>query len=233
MRLYRLRRHPFGFWLFTFLLAGLAYTTVARAGDRADAAERRWGRVAGVVVVRRPVAQGAVVRGADVGVVSMPGRLVPAGALASASDAVGREALVALWPGEVLLRGRLAPDGLSGVAALLPPGWRAVAVPAGEGGLRLAVGDAVDVLATFPTDPASGDPTVAVASGALVVEVRADAVTLAVPPESAARVAYALARATLTLTLTPDPPGSSPPGPPPRSGSSPSTAEGQVPDGGR
>jgi pilus assembly protein CpaB len=224
MRLYRLRRRPLGFWLITFLLAALTYSAVSRAGAQADAAARRWGRLASVVVVRRPVAAGAVLAGADVGVVAMPGRLVPSGALASVDGAVGREALVALSPGEVVLRPRLAPDGLSGVAALVPPGWRAIAVPVadGGGGLRLAVGDSVDVLATFPTDPAAGDPTVTVASSALVVEVRADAVTLAVPPASAARVAYALARGTLTLTLAP----------PPSSVSSPSAVEGQL-SGGR
>jgi Flp pilus assembly protein CpaB len=217
MRLYRLRRHPVGAWLLTFLLAALAYGLVARAQGVAASAVRRWGRVVPVVVVRRPVLAGAAVVSADVAVVSAPARLVPSGsaALDSAGEAVGRTALVALVPGEILLRSRLAPDGLTGVAALVPPGMRAIAIPLGgsgggsdssaSGALRLSVGDAVDVLATFPTDPASGPPTITVASSALVVEVRADAVTLAVPAPAAARIAYALARASLTLTLSPPP----------------------------
>jgi Flp pilus assembly protein CpaB len=229
MRLRRLRRHPLGFWLITFLLAASVYGAVARADASAAAASRRWGRVEAVAVVRRPVAAGAVVGAADVGVVVMPGRLVPLGAVLSVDAAVGREALVALSPGEVVLRRRLAPDGLTGPAALVPPGWRAVAVPVSSdaAALRLAVGDAVDVLATFPTDPAAGDPTVVVAAGALVVDARPDAVTLAVPPATAPRLAYALARATLTLTLAPPPSPSPPP-----SISSRSTADSEL-QGGR
>jgi Flp pilus assembly protein CpaB len=236
MRLYRLRRHPVGAWLLTFLLAALAYGLVARAQDSAASAVRRWGRVVPVVVVRRPVAAGAVVGQADVAVVSAPARLVPSGSavVESVAEAVGRTALVDLVPGELLLRARLAPDGLTGVAALVPPGMRAIAIPLGgsgsgsdssaSGALRLSVGDAVDVLATFPNDPASGPPTITVASSALVVEVRADAVTLAVAPSAASRIAYALARASVTLTLSP--PGSAP------VPTSPSTAEGQL-GGGR
>jgi Flp pilus assembly protein CpaB len=205
VRWYRLRRHPFGYWLVTFVLAGLAASSVGRVTAQADAAERQWGRRVSVVVVRSPVAAGAVVAVGDVVTASVPASLVPSGAAASVDVVVGRAALVDLSAGEVVLTRRLAPDGLRGVVALIPPGMRAVAVPVGDSALRLSVGDAVDVLATFEVDPAAGAPTVAVASGALVVEVRADAVTVAVPADAAPRVAYALARGTLTLALSPRP----------------------------
>jgi hypothetical protein len=72
--------------------------------------------------------------------------------------------------------------------------------------VRVEVGDWVDVLATVDTDggedAAGGLSTAPVALSALVVEVRDDAVTVAVPPAAAARIASALARGTVTLTLT-------------------------------
>jgi Flp pilus assembly protein CpaB len=202
----RLRRRAVRFWLTTILLASLTFTVVSRAGARAELAERRWGRVVSVVVVGRPVAAGAVVAASSVAVAVVPRRLAPAGSVSSVGAAVGRVALVPLWPGEVLLSGRLAPEGLRGVAALVPPGMRAVAVPVSpDAAVRVSVGDAVDVLATFESagaDGAEGDPTVAVAESAVVVDVGEGSVTVAVEPQAAARVAFAVARGTVTLALT-------------------------------
>jgi pilus assembly protein CpaB len=201
----RLRRRAVRFWLTTILLASLTFTVVSRAGARAELAERRWGRVVSVVVVRRPVAAGAVMAPSSVAVAVVPRRLAPAGSLSSVGAAVGRVALVPLWPGEVLLAGRLAPDGLRGVAALVPPGMRAVAVPVSpDAAVRVSVGDAVDVLATFESASGAddGDPTVAVAESAVVVDVAEGSVTVAVEPPAAARVAFAMARGTVTLVLT-------------------------------
>jgi pilus assembly protein CpaB len=202
---YRLGRHPVGFWAITWGLAGLTALTVFRVQARADAVVERWGRLVPVVVVAPGpgVDMGAEVLASDVRLLAMPARLVPAGALRSVADVEGRWALTALSPGEVVLRRRLAPDGVRGVTALVPDGMRAVAVPAGEGGLRVEVGDAVDVLATSDdaNAGAGAEPTVVVAESALVVEVRPDAITLAVPPDAAARIATALPHTTLTLTL--------------------------------
>jgi Flp pilus assembly protein CpaB len=168
VRWYRLRRHPFGFWLITFLLAGLTYAAVGRAFDEAGT----WGSAVSVVVVRRALVVGSEVLAGDVTVASVPRSLVPPGAATGLDRVVGRVALAALSPGEVVLRRRLAPEGLVGVAALVPPGLRAVALPVGEDGLRVAVGDAVDVLATFeldappPTPAAAGPPAAAGSPGA-------------------------------------------------------------------
>jgi hypothetical protein len=74
------------------------------------------------------------------------------------------------------------------VAALLPPGTRAVAVPTGEASAPVRRGDVVDVLASFdPSTTGSGEPTVAIAAGALVVDVGDGVVTVAVLPEEASR----------------------------------------------
>ncbi|MDP8992888.1 MAG: RcpC/CpaB family pilus assembly protein, partial [Actinomycetota bacterium] len=104
---------------------------------------------------------------------------------------------------EVLLEAKLAPWGVQGIAALVPPGRRALAVPAGKGGLALRRGQRVDVLATFDVTDGRSEPTFPVASAALVVDVGEEAVTVAVGPEEAPRVAFAVARGTVTLALTP------------------------------
>ena len=109
-----------------------------------------------------------------------------------------------------MVAARVAPDGLAGVAALVPAGWRAVAVPSAGGGLgadarRCAVGDRVDVLATFdvldPTDgraPSRPAPSPTAPSSSTSATT---AVTVAVPAADAARVAFAAARGTVTLAL--------------------------------
>jgi Flp pilus assembly protein CpaB len=81
-----------------------------------------------------------------------------------------------------------------------------VAVPAGGASAPVRTGDVVDVLATF--DAASsitGDATSAVATGALVVDVGDDAVTVAVAPDEARRVASAVAHGLVTLALAAPP----------------------------
>ena len=242
LRALRWRRHPLWFWLVTLGLAMLTAATAMQVLGRASAAVDRWGRLASVAVVVREVPAGVMVAAADVRVETVPERLVPSGAVLSVDDVVGRVAVVALWPGEIVLRGRLAPDGLVGVAALVPVGMRAVALPViadgsggAGGGLRVRVGDTVDVLATFDVAEAEAEaeahdaaaaadaaaeseaadveaapnsiaPTVVVAEAVSVVDVQAESVTVAVPAADAPRLAYAAARATLTLALTPLPP---------------------------
>ena len=109
--------------------------------------------------------------------------------------------VVRVFPGEVLLRGQLAPWGLRGVAALLPPGTRAVTVPLHDTD-PVRRGDVVDVLASFDPSASGGrDPTFAVAEGALVVAVGDGSVTVAVSPEEATHVALAAANGIVALAI--------------------------------
>jgi Flp pilus assembly protein CpaB len=106
--------------------------------------------------------------------------------------------------GEVVVAPRLAPPGRSPLTAALPAGTRAVAVPVDAAALPLEPGDVVDVLATFDPDLADGgDPTVAVAREALVVDVGPDAVVVAVTPGQAPRVAFAVAAGAVALAVVP------------------------------
>jgi len=205
----RLRRSPLLFWTAAGAAALATVATVSglagRAADRAAAL----GGLVEVAVAARPVAAGATLAAADVAARRLPAALLPdAPRPASAAAATGRVARVDLAAGEVLLTARLAPDGVEGVAALLPPGRSAVAVPADAARLALRPADRVDVLATFDALEAGAEPTVVVAAGAVVLAAGEDDVTLAVTPAQAPRLAFAMARAVLTLALTSDQPRS-------------------------
>ena len=221
LRLRRLTRSASVFWVAVAALAALTALTAARLVGQAEASAARYGSLRPVVVATRPVAMGAVLRAGDVAVRSVPASFLPERHLGAASEAVGRTVVVALFPGVPVVRDQLAPDGLRGVAALLPPGTRAVAVPGGAASAPVQAGDVVDVLATFdPSGPTAGDPTVTVAAGALVVDVGDDATTVAVGPEEAKRVAFTVAHGVVTLAVagvngTSTPTGPAPTLPPP------------------
>jgi Flp pilus assembly protein CpaB len=151
--------------------------------------------------------------GADAAEVrSLPAALVPSGALSAPPfGALVRQPIAA---GEALVAERLAPDGLTGAAALVPPGSRAVAVPlAPVPAPPLVVGDLVDLLAVVA--PASGgvadgvtgdvtsgaEPAFPLVETVPVVDVGDETASVAVPEADAPRVAYALAQGAVVVTL--------------------------------
>ena len=196
----RLRRHPVSFWAFAVVLALVTGLLVTRLVGEASARAARLGGLRRVPVAARAVDPGHVLSAGDVAVRHLPAAVLPAGPLARSPE--GHAALVPIAPGEVLLEGKLAPWGTRGVAALVPPGRRALAVPVEGGGLPVRTGDRVDVLATFETAEDAGQPTFPVATSALVVAVGDEAVTVAVSTDEAPRVAFAIARGTVTLALS-------------------------------
>ena len=206
LRLRRLARSAPVFWVVVAALAGLTALTAARLVGRAEASAARYGSLRPVVVATRPVEAGAVLQAGDVAVRALPAAFLPDDHVVAASDAVARTVVVALFPGVPLVRAQLAPEGVRGIAALLPPGTRAVAVPAGGASAPVRTGDRVDVLATFDPSAAmssAGEPTLAVATAALVVDVGEDSATVAVSPEEARRVAFAVAHGVVTLVVAP------------------------------
>jgi Flp pilus assembly protein CpaB len=178
-----------------------AIVVVALVGG-AQAARDRWGRTRPVVVATRDLAAGAALDGGAVVVRDRPLGVVPAGALRTPPPAgtVVRQPIVA---GEPVVGARLAPDGLTGAAALVPAGQRALAVPPGPAGTPpLAVGDRVDVVAVVAGGGGGGDPpALTLAERATVVAAGADAVTVAVPERAAPRVAWALTNGAVVLAL--------------------------------
>lgn len=177
-------------WLVVAVAAVLVAVEAAGAGAGARAARARWGESAPVAVAVRDLDAGAVVGPADVAVELRPLAVLPAGALPTAP--VGQVLTAAALAGEPLVAARVAPEGLSPVAALVPAGWSAVAVAASPSP-PLEPGDLVDVLA----------PDV-VAEGAVVVHVGRDAVTVAVPVRDAPAVAEAATVAFVVLALKSD-----------------------------
>ena len=200
MRLRRFTRSPVLFWL---AAAGLAVTTgsaVSRlVGDAADDAAR-FGSLKTAVVAVRAVDIGAAVTDADVEVRRVPAAFLPAGVLSRLPR--DRVAVSPLFAGQPVVRQQLSPDGLRGVAALLPPGTSAVGVPTGGVAPPVRLGDTVDVLATFEGDASSEEPTFPVATGARVVDVGEDVITVAVLPEEARRVAFAVAHGVVSVAVT-------------------------------
>lgn len=198
------RLRPVPYWVIAVLLAVVTAAVVARLVGDAQAAAARFGRQQPVLVATVDMPPGAVLGPGDTTLEDRPAALVPDGALRRAAD--GAVTAAAIHAGEPVLGARLAPNGRSPTVALLPPGTRGVAVPVGQGSLRPEPGDLVDVLATFdPSVAGDGEPTVAVALGAVVIAARDDAVTVAVAAEEAPRLAFALTAGAVTLVLSAGP----------------------------
>jgi pilus assembly protein CpaB len=189
-------------------VGGLALvTTLLVSGllDRARSEAARYGSPKSVLVATRDVPVGAVVAAGDVEARALPSALVPEDAVVDASEARGRVAVIPLFRGQAVVRRQFAPWGLTGAAALLPPGKRGISVAAGPAAAKLTKGDTVDVLATFdPASPeaAGKEPTFPVAVAASVIDVGGEAVTIAVDPEEAKRVAFATAHGAVTVVLS-------------------------------
>ncbi len=102
-----------------------------------------------VVVAAEPIERGSLVTAAQVTTVKMQAP-APAAALPSPDLAVGRTALAAISDGQLVTRDLVAesPDGRGGLALLVPPGKRAVALRITDEiavGNFLVAGDRVDV----------------------------------------------------------------------------------------
>ena len=196
------------------LATGLTVVSLVRS---AEAARLRWGRTRPVAVATRDLAIGDPLGAGAAEVRRLPTGLVPSGALSA--PPVGALVRQPIAAGEALVAERLAPDGLTGAAALVPPGSRAVAVPlAPVPAPPLAVGDLVDLLAVVPPSSASGegvggvgddggeavgdaDPAFPLVETVPVVDVGDETASVAVPEPDAPRVAYALAQGAVVVTL--------------------------------
>jgi pilus assembly protein CpaB len=196
-----LRRQPRLWWLLTVAVAlavGWVVSTIVAEAERTRLA---WGTTDVVAVATRQLTAGSTIDGTDVELVERPAALVPDGALTVVPD--GQVAAATIEAGEVVVAARLAPLGLGGLAATLPEGTRAVAVPV-EASLAppLLVGDRVDVMvAVAPEAAGDGPPGFVVAPDALVVAVDEGAVTVAVSRAAAPRIAVALGQGAVTLAL--------------------------------
>jgi Flp pilus assembly protein CpaB len=205
VRLRVVSRSPLTYWVAVGALALVTTFAISGLLGRARVEAARYGSPRPVLVATRDLAVGAQVGGGDVEVRSLPSALVPRDAVGDAAQARGRVVVAPAFEGQAIVRRQLAPWGVTGVAALLPPGKRGISVAAGPAAAKLSKGDTVDVLATFdPATPAVAgkEPTFPVAVGASVIDVGGEAVTIAVEPEEAKRVAFATAHGAVTVVLS-------------------------------
>ena len=205
-----LRRRPRHRRALVIGLAASCGLTVLTIVQRAEDAAAAWGRAVPVLVATRDLEPGDRLDAGNTRLARHPAPLVVDGALTALPDD-GRLA-EAVYAGEVVRDERLSPGALSVVAARLPAGTRAVAIPVEPGTVpALAIGDRVDVLvALAPETAGDGPPGFALAVAALVVDVGDTSATIAVPVDAAPRVAVALGAGAVTLALRGDEPISAP-----------------------
>jgi len=112
-----------------------------------------------VVLATKNLEIGTVIKQDDVAPAEWPGA-IPVGATTEVKDIVGRGVITAIFAKEPIIESRLAPKGAGGgMAAMIPPGMRAVAVRVNEvvGVAGFVVpGTHVDVLISGNTPGGSG-----------------------------------------------------------------------------
>jgi pilus assembly protein CpaB len=195
------------------LAAGAAsFSLVSGYAAELEALRPATGEPTAVAVAARDLVRGAVLAEEDLRIERVPAAYVPPGALRTVEEAVGQTLVADLAEGEPLTRTRLGATG-GPVASLVPSGLRAFVVPSGvpEGVVR--AGDRVDVLATFG-GPHPYTDTVGLGLEVLsVIEEPAGtfeaggsagpSLVLLVSPETAERLAHAMAFAQLSITIAP------------------------------
>lgn len=193
----------------TVVVAIITARLVATDLAALHAQARASGPLVPVVIARHDLALGTEIGTGDVGVRRVFRADRPAGALTRPSDATGRVVVVPLVASAIAFDANLAARHRTGLGGALPPGTRAVRVAVRDA-VPAPPGSVVDVLVTFDASsvPADAEPTVAVVEGAVVLAfgTRGDRdvpVTLLVPADAAARLAYAATAGTLTLVLDP------------------------------
>lgn len=181
------------------LIAVMVALAVHRTTSAAADVTERLGTTVTVAVAQRELAPGHAIEGRDVVFIERPAAHLPDGAVTD--DPVGRVVATAVHANEVLVTHRLAGEGRDGAIALIPPDWRALAIPVVDAPVPARPGDLVDVVASFDPSVVVQDPSVVVAGEVVVVDVSDDAVTVAVPAGRVTDVAFALANGIVTLAL--------------------------------
>lgn len=177
-----------------------------------------------VLVAARAIRAHQQIGPADVRLAPWPAGVMGAMAIHDAGSAVGRYALQDLVAGQPLLVGMLSRDPRDGgVKGALPPGYAAMAIPVDDPASfpPVEVGDRIDLIYTANRGYESGIAR-ALARGLQVVGLResrggfvrsgadVEALFVAVTPDGAERVAYALATGKLFVALDGYQPSSDP-----------------------
>ena len=121
-----------GVLIFAFVVASgaslLLYRLLVNRPQQAKAAPA----AARIVLAQRDIEVGTVLKEEDVRLADWPGT-VPPGSSIKAEDVVGRGVITPIYAKEPIIDSRLAPKGAGGgLAAMIPPGMRAVAIRVNE-----------------------------------------------------------------------------------------------------
>lgn len=188
-------RSPIVYWSVVGLVAVTTVASIERAQRDLDRRAAALGPTTRVVVATADHHAGDRLDRSDVERRAVPRSIVPADALVDPPD--DRRLRTDVSAGEVLTSGRFAPGRPSAVAARIPAGWHAVAVPLPPAALALHRGDHVDLLALGATGSSE-----VIVDGGLIIDSADATVTVALPTDAVADVADAVLAGTLTVALT-------------------------------
>jgi pilus assembly protein CpaB len=210
------RRYTFVFYV-AVGIAALATFGVYRVLENTKASSRIATRP--LVVAAKNIPEGTAIDRTSLSVREWPVATVPAGAFASADSLIGRVTRVAVFEGEPLVPGRLAPSGTGpGIEVKITPGKRAMALRindvAGGSGL-IQPNSRVDVLVQIRNDAKDGRlvsklfmENMRVLSVGTAVErdaegkaIQAATAALEVTPQEAERLAIAASQGSIQLVL--------------------------------
>ena len=207
------------------ILAAVLRLIAARAGRsiivRAQRAGLAEGKRVAIVAAKNDLGPGVALSEADVVLVPLPSDRVPRNALRNVSDVAGRVVIMPVVQGQAILESTLAPAGSSaGLAALIPPGMRAISIDVSESsgvaGL-LVPGSHVDVVCTLQDEKLNQQIARTIVENAKVIAVgqrvtppsrkdeeeagRAKSVTLAAAPREVEAIELAGSTGKMRLVL--------------------------------
>jgi pilus assembly protein CpaB len=208
-----------GVLIFAFVVASVAslmlYNLLLHRPQSAKAAQT----TVQIALATRDIEVGTVLKEEDVKLSDWPGA-VPVGAAAKTQDVVGRGVIAPIFAREPVIESRLAPKGAGGgLAAMIPPGMRAVAIRVNEvvGVAGFVVpGMRVDVLisGSKPGDTSVGTLTRTLLQNLEVLSagqdfkkdaegkpIQVQVVNLLVTPQQAEELSLASAQTTIQLVL--------------------------------
>lgn len=184
---------------FAVLVAAIVAWGVLSAVRTAQETTAALGETVPVLVLTGPIEAGQVVDRTAVRTSTVPRSMVPDGALDDAGSLdAGPRSRVALADGEVLLADRLTTSAASPIAASLPPGTAALAVPVDPSTTPLGPGDVVDVFAAVP---AIDFEVGRVATGAVVLSTDPERAVVAVHSSDVRQTATAVLGGPVTVVV--------------------------------
>jgi pilus assembly protein CpaB len=201
---------------FAVLTAGVATFGIYRVLQAAKA--RNKVQVQPVVVALRDISESRAIEREDVTVAQWAVGTIPAGAFASPDSVIGRVTRIDVFKGEVIVPGRLAPNGIGpGLQVKITPGKRAIAVRiddvAGISGM-IQPNSRVDIMVTIRENQNGQQVSKLFMSNMRVLSVgtvsqvssdnrpiQAPTATIEVTPVEAERLGIAMREGTIQLVL--------------------------------